>query len=63
MAVSSGSACSSASLETSHVLKAMGIDSETAQATIRFSLGKNTTEQEIDFTILKVREILTILKK
>ncbi|MDH4459960.1 MAG: cysteine desulfurase family protein [Flectobacillus sp.] len=63
VAVSSGSACSSSSLETSHVLKAMGIDSETAQATIRFSLGKNTTEQEIDFTISKVKEILEILDK
>lgn len=62
VAVSSGSACSSASLDTSHVLKAMGIDPETAQATIRFSIGKYTTESDIDFTINKVDEILTNLR-
>lgn len=63
VAVSSGSACSSRSLDTSHVLKAMGIDSETAQSTIRFSIGKYTTENDIDFTISKLDEILKSLRR
>jgi cysteine desulfurase len=62
LAVSSGSACSSASLDTSHVLKAMGVDNETAQSTIRFSIGKYTTKDDIDFAINKVEEILTSLR-
>ncbi|TAF69817.1 MAG: cysteine desulfurase, partial [Flavobacterium sp.] len=62
VAVSSGSACSSTSLDTSHVLKAMGIDNETAKSTIRFSIGKHTTENDIDFTINKVDEILISLR-
>jgi cysteine desulfurase len=62
MAVSSGSACSSSSLHPSHVLKAMGVDDETAHSTIRFSIGKYTTEAEIDFAISKVYEVLATLK-
>ncbi|MCV9927069.1 cysteine desulfurase [Flavobacterium sp. LS1R49] len=62
LAVSSGSACSSASLDTSHVLKAMGISSETAQSTIRFSIGKYTTEDDIDFAINKIKGILASLR-
>jgi len=53
IAVSTGSACSSASLEPSHVLMAMGIPPEIAHASIRFTLGKDTTKKEIEF-VLKV---------
>ncbi|MDI6802495.1 MAG: cysteine desulfurase family protein [Bacteroidota bacterium] len=51
IAVTSGSACTSGSVKPSHVLLAMGSDVETAQATIRFSLGKFTTEVEVDYTL------------
>jgi len=53
IAVSTGSACSSASLEPSHVLTAMGISPEVAHASIRFTLGKDTTKEDIEF-VLKV---------
>ncbi len=53
IAVSTGSACSSASLEPSHVLIAMGIPPEIAHASVRFTLGKDTAKEEIDF-VLKV---------
>lgn len=55
VAVSSGSACSSASPEPSHVLKAMGLDDAAAYHAIRFSLGKYNTEEEVDFVIQRVR--------
>ena len=49
VAVSSGSACTSASLEPSHVLTAIGVPAELAHASIRFGVGRWTTEEEIDF--------------
>ena len=55
VAVSSGSACSSASPEPSHVLKAMGLDDTAANHAIRFSLGKYNTEEEVEFVIQRVR--------
>lgn len=58
VAVSSGSACTSASLEPSFVLKALGVEDGLAHASIRFSLGRMTTEAEIDFVVDEVaREV------
>jgi cysteine desulfurase len=51
VAISTGSACSSGSLEPSHVLVAMGIDTVLAQGTLRFSLGRGTTDEEIDYVL------------
>lgn len=50
VAVSSGSACSSGSLEPSHVILALGVKEELAHSSIRFSLGKDTTQEEMDYT-------------
>lgn len=61
--ISTGSACSSKSLEPSHVLIAMGRTHEQAHGSVRFSLSKYTTKEEIDFTIKKVREAVEVLRK
>jgi len=61
LCASSGSACSSGSLEPSHVLRAMGLDAETAKGAIRFSLSRYTTEAEIDQAIEIVASVVAKL--
>ena len=63
VAVSSGSACSSASPEPSHVLLAMGLDEDVARASLRFGLGRFTTAEEIDFAIEAVAAAVARLRK
>ncbi|MGE0358547.1 MAG: IscS subfamily cysteine desulfurase [Burkholderiales bacterium] len=63
LAVSSGSACTSASLEPSYVLRALGRNDELAHSSIRFSIGRFTTEAEIDFAVKLIRERIGKLRE
>jgi len=63
IAVSSGSACTSASLEPSYVLRALGRSDELAHSSIRFTLGKYTTEEEIDYAVNLVRTKVAKLRE
>jgi cysteine desulfurase len=62
IAVSSGAACSSATAEPSHVLAAIGLDADTARASIRFGLGRFTTAEEVDYVIEKVSSVVAGLR-
>ncbi len=70
LAVSTGAACSSGAIEPSHVLLAMGVSRERAKASIRFSLGKQNTPEDVDFalglipeTVARLRELSPVWKK
>jgi cysteine desulfurase len=63
VAVSSGSACTSASLEPSYVLKALGAGDDLAHSSIRFGLGRWTTEEEVDYVATKLISVVTRLRE
>jgi cysteine desulfurase len=63
LAVSSGSACTSASLEPSYVLRALGREDELAHSSIRFTLGRFTTAEEVDYAIARIREQVDRLRE
>ena len=63
IAVSSGSACTSASLEPSFVLRAMGVPDDLGHSSIRFSLGRFTTKAEVDYAVDNVAAAITDLRE
>jgi len=63
VAVSSGAACTSATLEPSYVLKALGISEDLAHASIRFGLGRFNSQEEVDYVIDKVAQVVTKLRE
>ncbi|SMY38264.1 Cysteine desulfurase [Photobacterium malacitanum] len=62
LAVSSGSACTSASLEPSYVLRALGLNDELAHSSIRFSFGRFTTAEEIDYAVVQIKQAVDKLR-
>jgi cysteine desulfurase len=70
LAVSTGAACSSGAIEPSHVLTAMGLPPEIARASLRFSLGKQNTEEDVEFaldlvpqTVARLRELSPVYNR
>ena len=63
IAVSSGSACTSASVEPSYVLRAMGVSDELAHASIRFGVGRFNTDEEIEYAIEETARTVSRLRK
>jgi len=63
ISVSTGAACSSGSTEPSHVLTAMGLGPEEARASIRFSLGKQNTAEEVDHVLAQIPEVVAKLRE
>lgn len=63
IALSSGSACTSATLEPSYVLKALGVEDDLAHGSLRFGLGRYTTEEEIEYTIEQVTNTINKLRE
>ena len=60
---SSGSACTSSTLDPSHVILAIGLPYEAAHGSLRFSLGKNTTEQDVDYILEKLPPVVEKLRQ
>ena len=63
LSVSTGAACSSGAIEPSHVLTAMGLSADRARASIRFSLGKQNTEADVEFALSLVPEVVARLRE
>ena len=63
IAVSTGSACSSGSLDPSHVIMALGVEAEQAHGSIRFSIGRENTIDDIEYTIKTVKEVVETLRR
>jgi cysteine desulfurase len=63
VAVSSGSACTSATLEPSYVLKSLGVNEDLAHSSIRFGLGRFNTQEEVDYVVDKVAQVVSKLRE
>lgn len=63
LAISSGSACTSASLEPSYVLRALGVNQDLAHTSLRFGIGRFTTKEEIDFAINIFKDRVGVLRE
>ncbi len=63
MAISNGSACTSATIEPSHVLKTLGVSDELAHSSIRFGLGRFNTEEEVDYAAARVVDTVKRLRE
>jgi cysteine desulfurase len=63
LAVSSGSACTSASLEPSYVLRALGLNDEMAHSSLRFSVGRFTDEADVDYALGKIHQAVNKLRE
>lgn len=63
LAVSSGSACTSASVEPSYVLRALGLPDDLAHASLRFTVGRYTTQEDVDYAAGRIAEVVTGLRR
>jgi cysteine desulfurase len=63
LALSSGSACTSASLEPSYVLRALGVGDELAHSSLRFGIGRFNTEEEVEYVVARVKETVDRLRE